>query len=71
MHVRLTRKHADALNGVDLSHARVGDSIEVPLRDGLMLIAEGWAVPVDRAPGARAEAADRPRKRRKPRKRRR
>jgi hypothetical protein len=41
--VRLVRKFAQQLNGVDLSDVRVGDSLEVPPMAARMLIAEGWA----------------------------
>jgi hypothetical protein len=61
--VRLTRKLADVLNGIDLSAAAVGDILEVPLTQGQLLIAEGWAVPCDPAPQERADAANRVRRR--------
>jgi hypothetical protein len=41
--VRLTRKLASYLNGVDVSGCRVGDVIELPEEAARMLIAEGWA----------------------------
>jgi hypothetical protein len=53
--VRLTRKYADAIDGVDLSHHKVGDYLNLSSRDARMLIAEGWASPCD---DVRAEAAD-------------
>jgi hypothetical protein len=43
--VRLTRKYAEAIDGVDLSGRNVGDRLDLPLRDARMLIAEGWAAP--------------------------
>src|SRR5215212_9405160 len=43
--VRLTRKYADVLNGVDLSGHDVGDRLPLPPRDAGLLIAEGWASP--------------------------
>ena len=43
--VRLTRKHADVIDGVDLSHVGVGDGVRLPSREATLLIAEGWAVP--------------------------
>ena len=49
MKIRLTRKFADVLNGVDLSHAHAGEEIELPKRDAQMLIAEGWAAPASTA----------------------
>lgn len=47
LRVRLIRKLAERLNGVDLSKARVGDSLDLPSKDARMLIAEGWAELVD------------------------
>ena len=47
--VRLTRKFANMINGIDLSRVRAGDEIEVSSREADMLIAEGWAAPVERA----------------------
>lgn len=41
--VRLTRKLAPMLNGVDLSKVEVGDDIQVPEAVAAMLIREGWA----------------------------
>jgi hypothetical protein len=45
--VRLTRKLAPALNGLDLSSLTVGEVVELSERDARMLIAEGWAEPAD------------------------
>jgi hypothetical protein len=61
MRVRLIKKFARMINGIDLTLARVGGLMTVSERDGEMLIAEGWAVPHFRAsttPGRRQEAAD-------------
>ena len=61
MRIRLTKKFANVINGVDLTQARVGRLMTVPDRDGEMLIAEGWAVPHFRArtvPSSQAEARD-------------
>ena len=41
--VRLTRKYADMIDGVNLEHASVGDRLDLPRRDAEILIAEGWA----------------------------
>jgi hypothetical protein len=46
MRVRLTRRLAECINGVDLSRCRVGDLIDLSQPDAEMLIAEGWATPV-------------------------
>jgi hypothetical protein len=70
MRVRLTRRLAERIDDVDLSHDKVGDFIDLSRHDAEMLIAEGWAIPAwSGAPHeGRAEAADRsPRQRRKPR----
>ena len=47
MKVRLTRKLADSIDGVDLSHKRVGRIINVGRHDAQLLIAEGWGAPAD------------------------
>jgi hypothetical protein len=41
--VRITKKLAAVLNGVDLSKVSVGDVIIVPEATAAMLIREGWA----------------------------
>ena len=41
--IRLTRKLASQLNGVDLSLFKVGDVVRLPERDAMMLVLEGWA----------------------------
>jgi len=41
--IRLTRKLANALNGVDLRATAVGDVVDVPAGLAGMLIEEGWA----------------------------
>jgi hypothetical protein len=41
--VRLIRKYADILDGVNLQTAKVGDRLNLPRRDAEVLIAEGWA----------------------------
>jgi hypothetical protein len=70
MLVRITKKLADIVNGLDISHCQEGDVIEVPTHHARMLISEGWAedAPADAAtscapvwrPDARAVAAERP-----------
>jgi hypothetical protein len=45
--IRLTRKFAAHLNGVDLSAVSVGDIIELPERYAAMLVREGWAERID------------------------
>jgi hypothetical protein len=43
--VRLTRKYADVIDGVDISDCEVGERLPLPPRDARVLIAEGWAEP--------------------------
>ena len=47
VHVRLTKKLANVMDGVDVSHARAGDILDVSDSQGAMLIAEAWAEPCD------------------------
>jgi hypothetical protein len=69
MKVRLTRKLAEQLDGVDVSPYEVGDILDVSQREAELLIAEGWARPHEARGAAfrhqRAAAAERARKRRK------
>jgi hypothetical protein len=46
MRVRLTRRLAECVDGIDLKQRRVGDFLDLSSHDGKMLIAEGWATPV-------------------------
>ena len=43
MKVRLTRKFANVINGIDLSKAHAGETLEVSPREAEILLAEGWA----------------------------
>ena len=43
MKVRLTQKLSELINGVDLSKAHAGDTLELTDKDARTLIAEGWA----------------------------
>ena len=49
MKVRLTRKLAECVDGVDLSSYREGDVLALSSREAELLVAEGWALPVNRA----------------------
>ena len=65
--VRLPRKFADIIDGVDLTDADVGDRLELPRHDAEVLIAEGWARPdaahpLRRSTDVVATAADTPRR---------
>jgi hypothetical protein len=65
--VRLTRKLSETIDGVDLSGAREGDTLDLSPRQALILIAEGWASPVyeGRRGSVRDRAHDRPRKKKR------
>jgi hypothetical protein len=71
MRIHLTRKLADSIDGVDLSHKKVGKVIDVARHDAQLLIAEGWGVPADsvgeRTSARRDRADDQPARSRKPR----
>ena len=45
--VRLLRKYAASIDGVNLENAVVGDRLDLPPREANILIAEGWAVRAD------------------------
>ena len=63
MQVRLTKKLAEVIDGIDLSDRRVGDVVDLPKHDAEILLAEGWASPVEPPFGTgtrRADANDRP-----------
>jgi hypothetical protein len=46
MMVRLTKKLAETMDGVDVSQCAEGDVIELPRQRAELLIAEGWAEPM-------------------------
>jgi hypothetical protein len=54
MRVRLTRKLAGKIDGVDLQGFQVDDVLDLPSQQARLLLAEDWAVPERRA-------SDRPR----------
>jgi hypothetical protein len=43
MKVRLTRKFANLINGIDLSKAHEGETLDLSDREAQILMAEGWA----------------------------
>ena len=45
MWIRLTRKLAECLDGIDVSKYKTGDVFELTRAEGELLIAEGWAEP--------------------------
>lgn len=67
MKVRLTRKLAQLINGVDLSKATAGDTLDLTEKEARTLIAEGWAV-YDNGASGRDRAHDKPRGKRASRK---
>jgi hypothetical protein len=52
LRVRMIRKLAERINGVDLTKVQVGDALDLPARDARILIAEGWAQLIDLPPDA-------------------
>ena len=57
MRVRLTRKFAEQLDGVDLRAHDVGDVLDLPEREARLLLAEEWAEPARHLSEARRERA--------------
>lgn len=58
--VRLTRKLANVIDGVDLSRRKVGQRLPLEKHEARLLLAEGWAEPVpecERRATASAEPA--------------
>jgi len=49
MRVRVVRKLADRVDGIDLSHCIEGDVIDLSDREASVIIAERWALPARRA----------------------
>ena len=43
MQIRLTRKFAEVIDGIDLSSHAVGDVFNLSREDARLLVAEGWA----------------------------
>jgi hypothetical protein len=43
MRVRLTRKFANLIDGIDLSKANAGEILDVSVHEAHILMAEGWA----------------------------
>ncbi|SRR5258708_6865197 len=68
MQIRLVRKLAESVDGIDVSDCHIGDVVDLPDRQADLLIAEGWAVARRSmlrrfsVPSLRAEAADKPRR---------
>ena len=47
MRIRLLRKFANTINGIDLASVSVGDIVELKQPQAVLLIREGWAEPLD------------------------
>jgi len=45
--VRLTRKLALVMNGIDVSKLKVGDTLDLSLEQAEMMILNGWAEAID------------------------
>ena len=45
--VRLTRKLAEMIDGIDLSKKVVGQTLRLAVREARLLVAEGWAETVE------------------------
>jgi hypothetical protein len=64
MKVRLTRKHAERIDGIDLGGQEPGDLLDLPPKEAQLIVAEEWAVPERRenqtSTGPRRRAADHP-----------
>lgn len=60
MRIRLIRKFAESLDGIDLSRCCVGDIMDLPQREAETLIVEGWALPTESRSGSAVayQAAD-------------
>jgi hypothetical protein len=44
--VRLTKKLAECIDGVDLANRRVGEVLDLSVEDARLLLAEAWAEPL-------------------------
>jgi len=63
MKIRLTRKLAEFIDGVDLRSFQVGDVVDLTAADANLLLAEGWATESDPSGAVllnRAPPSDRP-----------
>ena len=45
MKVRLVKKFAERVDGVDLRGREVGQTVDLPPREATLLVAEQWAMP--------------------------
>lgn len=45
MRVRLTKKHAERIDGIDLKGHQPGDLMDLPAEQARLIVAEEWAIP--------------------------
>lgn len=57
MRVKLVRKFANFINGVDLTNVCVGDVLVLRGREAYVLIAEGWAEPMASAGASQSSSS--------------
>lgn len=43
--MRLTKKYAESIDGVELGDRHVGDVLDLPPEKGRLLVGEAWAIP--------------------------
>jgi len=48
MKVRLTRKYAERIDGIDLRGREPGDLLDLSMGEARLLVAEQWAIPEQR-----------------------
>jgi hypothetical protein len=58
MRIRLLRKLAEVMDGIDLSRYEEGDEVNLPQQSAELLIAEGWGEPIDRRGARRHRESD-------------
>ena len=59
MRIRLTRKLADRLDGIDVKDHHVGDVFDLPGTQARVLVAEKWAIPERRTENGSPPATER------------
>jgi hypothetical protein len=60
MRIKLVRKFANAINGIDLASVSVGDIVELKNAQAILLIREGWAEPLDDESGNTSDRRKKP-----------
>jgi hypothetical protein len=64
--VVLTRKHAEAIDGISLAGRDVGDRLPLNYHDADLLVAEGWARPVPKEQRRHSSERGKPKARKRP-----